>query len=193
LLLLVGVLAWTVSPYSTLMPAYAKDVLGGGPRTLGLLLSAAGGGALVSTLYLARRPTVRGLFRVIAIAGLTCGLALAAFAYLPFAPLAALLMIFVGGGVILAAASVSTILQTIVVDRLRGRVAGFYSLAFIGMAPLGSITAGAIAERLGVQATFAANGLAAAAAALIFWRALPRLRHHMRPTYVRLGIIVGDG
>ena len=192
LLLLVGVLAWTVSPYSSLMPAYAKDVLGGGPQTLGLLLSAAGAGALVSTLYLARRPTVRGLFRVIAIAGLTCGIALAAFAYLPYTPLAALLMVFVGGGVILAAASVSTILQTIVADRLRGRVAGFYSLAFIGMAPLGSIAAGALANRLGIQATFAANGLAAAAAALIFWRALPALRHHMRPTYVKLGIISSD-
>ena len=192
LLLLVGVLAWTVSPYSSLMPAYAKGVLGGGPQTLGLLLSAAGAGALVSTLYLARRPTVRGLFRVIAIAGLTCGLALAAFAYLPYMPLAALLMIFVGGGVILAAASVSTILQTIVPDRLRGRIAGFYSLAFIGMAPLGSIAAGAIADRIGVQAMFAANGLAAAAAALVFWRALPTLRNLMRPTYVRLGIIVSD-
>ena len=192
LLLLVGVLAWTVSPYSSLMPAYAKDVLGGGPQTLGMLLSAAGAGALVSTLYLARRPTVRGLFRVIAIAGLTCGLALAAFAYLTFLPLAVLLMIAVGGGVILAAASVSTILQTIVVDRLRGRVAGFYSLAFIGMAPLGSIVAGALADRLGLQATFAANGLAAAVAALVFWRAVPKLRHQMRPTYVRLGIIAGD-
>ena len=73
--------------------------------------------------------------------------------------------------------------------RARG---GFYSLAFIGMAPLGSMAAGALATPLGVQATFAANGLAAAAAALVFWRALPTLRHHMRPTYVKLGIIAGD-
>jgi MFS family permease len=192
MLFLVGVLAWTISPYSSLMPAYAKDVLGGGPGTLGLLLAAAGTGALVSTLYLARRPSVRGLFRVIAIAALIAGLALAAFAYLPVPVVAVLLMIAVGGGVILAAASVSTILQTIVPDRLRGRIAGFYSLAFLGMAPLGSIAAGALADRIGVQATFAANGLAAAAAALVFWRALPTLRHLMRPTYVRLGIVASE-
>jgi MFS family permease len=192
MLLLVAVLAWTISPYSSLMPAYAKDILGGGPRTLGLLLSAAGAGALVSTLYLAGRATIRGLGRVIAIAALTCGLALAAFAYLTFLPLAVMLMIAVGAGVILAAAAVSTILQTIVSDRLRGRVAGFYSLAFLGMAPLGNIAAGALAEVLGVQATFAANGLAAAASALCFWRALPTLRDLMRPTYVRLGIITGE-
>jgi predicted MFS family arabinose efflux permease len=174
------------------MPAYAKDVLGGGPRTLGLLLSAAGAGALVSTLYLAGRATVRGLGRVIAIASLTAGLALAAFAYLTYVPLALLLMIAVGAGVILAAAAVSTILQTIAPDRLRGRISAFYSLAFLGMAPLGSIAAGALADVLGVQATFAANGLAAAAAALAFWRALPALRILMRPTYLRLGIIASD-
>jgi MFS family permease len=192
MLLLIAVLSWTVSPYSSLMPAYAKDILGGGPQTLGLLLSAAGAGALVSTLYLAGRATIRGLGRVIAIAGVTCGLALAAFAYLPFLPLAVVLMIAVGAGVILAAAAVSTILQTIVPDRLRGRMAGFYSMAFLGMAPLGNLAAGALADALGVQATFAANGLAAAVSALAFWRALPTLRELMRPTYVRLGIIANE-
>jgi MFS family permease len=192
MLIVVAVLAWTISPYSSLMPAYAKDVLGGGPQTFGLLLSAAGAGALISTLYLAGRATIRGLGRVIAIAALTCGLALAAFAYAAFLPIAVMLMVAVGGGVILAAASVSIILQTIVPDRLRGRVAGFYSMAFLGMAPLGNIAAGALADVAGVQATFAANGLLAAASALWFWRALPTLRELMRPTYVRLGIIAGE-
>jgi MFS family permease len=123
---------------------------------------------------------------------LTCGLALAGFAYMTLLPLAVVLMVAVGGGVILAAAAVSTILQTIVPDRLRGRVSGFFSLAFLGMAPLGNIAAGALADALGVQATFAANGLAAAASALLFWRALPTLRELMRPTYVRLGIITSE-
>jgi MFS family permease len=192
MLILVAVLSWTISPYSSLMPAFAKDIFGSGPQTLGLLLSSAGAGALVSMLYLAGRQTVRGLGRVIAIAALTCGLSLAAFAYLAFLPLAVMLMVAVGGGVTLAAAAVSTILQTIVPDRLRGRVAGFFSMAFLGMAPLGNIAAGALADKAGVQATFAANGLLAAAAALLFWRALAKLRDLMRPTYVRLGIIAGE-
>ena len=68
MLLLVAVLSWTISPYSSLMPVYAKDIYGGGPQTLGFLLAAAGAGALASTLYLASRTTIRGLGRVIAVA-----------------------------------------------------------------------------------------------------------------------------
>ena len=192
MLLLIAVLSWTINPYSSLMPVYAKDIYGGGPQTLGFLLAAAGAGALASTLYLAGRATVRGLGRVIAAAALTCGLALAAFAYLSILPLALVLMFAVGGGVILTAASVNTILQTIVPDPLRGRVAGFFTLAFLGMAPLGNLAAGALANAVGVQATFALNGLIAATAALLFWRALPTLRELMRSTYLRLGIIAGE-
>jgi MFS family permease len=189
LLLLVAALSWTISPYSSLMPVYAKDIFGGGPQTLGFLLAAAGAGALASTLYLASRATVRGLGRVIAAAALACGLALAAFAYLSVFPLALALMFAVGGGVILAAAAVNTILQTIVPDGLRGRVAGFFTLAFLGMAPLGNLAAGALASAVGVRLTFVANGLFATIAALVFWRALPTLRELMRPTYLRLGIV----
>jgi MFS family permease len=192
LLALVAVLSWTINPYASLMPVYAKNIYGGGPQTLGFLLAAAGVGALASTLYLAGRATVRGLGRVIAGAATTCGLALAAFAYLSFYPLALLLMVAVGGGVILAAASVNTILQTIVPDALRGRVAGFFTLAFLGMAPLGNLAAGALANAIGVQGTYLVNGLVATAAGLLLWRALPALRELMRPTYVRLGIIAGD-
>jgi MFS family permease len=192
LLLMVAVLSWTISPYSSLMPVYAKDIYGAGPETLGFLLAAAGAGALAATLYLAGRSTIRGLGRVIAVAAAGSGLALASFAYVSFLPLALSLIFVVGGGVVLAAASVNTILQTIVPDRLRGRVAGFFVLAFLGMAPLGNLAAGALGDAVGVPATFALNGLLATVAAFRFWRALPTLRELMRPTYLRLGIIV-DG
>ena len=192
MLALVAVLSWTISPYSALMPIYAMDIFGGGPHTLGFLLAAAGAGALASTLYLAGRATIRGLGRVIAGSALACGVALAAFAYLTVFPLSLLLMVVIGGGVILTAAAVNTILQTIVPDRLRGRVAGFFTLAFLGVAPLGNLAAGALADAIGVQATFALNGLLATAAALWFWRVLPTLRALMRSTYARLGIITGE-
>jgi MFS family permease len=84
---------------------------------------------------------------------------------------------------------VNTILQTIVPDPLRGRVAGFFTLAFLGMVPLGNLAAGALAEAVGVRTTFALNGMIATAAALLFWRGLPKWRELMRPTYRRLGII----
>ena len=78
-------------------------------------------------------------------------------------------MTLVGGGVILAAASTNTILQTIVEDRLRGRVLGFFTMAFLGVAPLGNLAAGALARQFGAPATFAFNGLVCAAAGLWFW------------------------
>jgi len=186
---LVATTSFTIVPYSSLMPIYAKVHFAGGPQTLGFLLSAAGGGALVAMVWLAGRNTVRGLGRVIAYAALASGMALAAFSHLDVYPLALALMVPVGGGVTLAAASSNTILQTVVEDRLRGRVAGFYTLAFLGVAPLGHITAGAVADAIGVQNAFLANGLACAAGALVFLRALPRIADEIRPIYRRLGIL----
>ncbi|HXR56286.1 MAG TPA: MFS transporter [Casimicrobiaceae bacterium] len=188
LLVLVAALAWTISPYSSLMPVYAKDIYGGGPHTLGYLLSAAGLGALASTLHLAHRATVRGLGRVIMYAVATSGAALAAFAYMRIFPIALLLMVLVGGGTILAAASANTILQTIVDDRLRGRVAAFYTLAFLGVAPLGNLAAGAIAAAMGTPFTFALNGVLAMLAALWYRRKLPMVRSVLRPIYEALGV-----
>jgi len=189
LLIVLAILAITVSPYSALMPIYAKDIYGGGPNTLGWLLSAAGAGALLCTGYLASRPTVRGLARLIVVAAATSGLALALFAYLRFLPLALVLMFLVGGGLILSAASTNTIVQTIVDDRLRGRVAAFYTLAFLGVAPLGNLAAGALAGVVGVQLTFLLNGVLAACGALWLWRQMPVLRATLRPIYRELGIL----
>ncbi len=189
LLVLVAIAAWTITPYASLMPVYAAQIFGGGAHTLGFLLSAAGAGALASAMYLANRHTIRGLGRVIARAAAVSGVALASFAYLTVLPVALVLLALVGGGVILAAASANTIIQTVVDDRMRGRVAGFYTLAFLGTAPVGNLAAGALARGIGVPATFAINGLLCTAAAFWFWRRLPALAALLRPTYVRLGII----
>lgn len=189
LLAIVATMAFTIVPYSSLMPIYAQVQFAGGPHTLGFLLSAAGLGAFASTAWLAGRASVRGLGRVIGGGALASGLALAAFSHLGSFPLALALMVLVGGGVILAAASSNSILQTIVDDRLRGRVAGFYTLAFLGVAPLGHMGAGAAAARIGVQGTFLINGLVCALGALLFLRALPGLRVDIRPIYRRLGLI----
>ncbi|MDQ6621648.1 MAG: MFS transporter, partial [Pseudomonadota bacterium] len=111
LLILLSALAWTIAPYSALMPIYARDVYGGGPHTLGLLLSSAGFGALACMVYLAGRSTIRGLGRVIARGAFTCAVALAGFAYLRILPLGMALLAAVGGGMILAAAAANIILQ----------------------------------------------------------------------------------
>ena len=189
LLLLVAALAWTITPYTSLMPIFAKDIYGGGPHTLGWLLSAAGAGALLSTGYLASRPTVRGLAGVIARAAGVAGVATAAFAYVRIYPLALGFLFLAGGALILAAAGSNTILQTIVEDRLRGRVAAFYTLSFLGIAPLGNLAAGALAGAIGAPWTFVVNGALALLAAGWFWRQLPAMRTALRPVYRSLGIL----
>jgi MFS family permease len=192
LLAVVGVASWTISPYSSLMPIYAKDIYAGGPHTLGYLLSAAGVGALASTIYLARRETIVGLGRVIALAAVAAGAALASFAFLRLLPVGIALMTFVGGGMILAAASTNTVLQTIVEDRLRGRVLGFFTMAFLGLAPLGNLAAGALARAFGAPVTFAINGVVCMAAGLWLLRRLPALTRAMQPTYKRLGLVADE-
>ena len=180
LIALVAVLSFSILPYISLMPVYAKDIYEGGPQTLGLLLASGGTGALLATLYLAGHRSVVELLRVIAFAGAAAGVALAMFAYLDYLPLAVPLILVFGGAVILAAASANTILQTIVEDRLRGRVAAFYMLAFVGIGPLGSLAAGAIAAKIGAPATFLLNGLVALLAAAVFMRRLAGLRNAVR-------------
>lgn len=188
-LILVAVLSWAVSPYSTLMPVFARDVFGGGPNTLGWLLSAAGLGALLATGYLASRPSVRGLAGVMVRTSIACGASLALFACTRYLPAALALLFLTGGGLILTAASTNTILQTIVDDRLRGRVAAFYTLAFVGVAPLGNLAAGALAAQVGAPMTMLLNGVIAAFAGAWFWRQLPMLRAALRPIYRNLGIL----
>jgi hypothetical protein len=192
LLALVAVMSFTIVPYSSLMPIYAKVHFAGGPQTLGFLLSCAGAGALIAMVWLAGRDSVRGLGRAIAAAAIASGISLALFSHLSVFPLALALMVPVGGGVTLAAASSNSILQTIVDDRLRGRIAGFYTLAFLGIAPLGHVTAGAVAGAIGVQNAFLINGLVCTLGGLVFLRALPHLRIHVHPIYRRLGILRDD-
>lgn len=187
-LILVAALAWTISPYPTLMPVFAKYVFGGGPETLGWLLSAAGAGALCSALHLANRKSVLGLGTTIALAALAAGIAMATFAFLRYLPAALLLMMFIGGGTVLAAAGTNIVMQSLVEDRMRGRIAGFYTMAFLGIAPLGNLAAGLLAREFGVPITFVANGILCVLAALWFWRQLPTMRIALRPQFERLGM-----
>ena len=127
-----------------------RQIYGGGAHTLGFLLSAAGVGALATPPTSRAGTRSAGSAASSPAAAAVSGVALASFAWLTCFPLALVLLVLVGGGVILAAASANTILQTVVDDRLRGRVAGFYTMAFLGIAPLGNLAAGALAKAIGV-------------------------------------------
>ena len=159
LLPLVMANSFFASPYVTLMPAIARDVFGGGPGTLGLLVGCAGLGGIAATAVLATRTGIRGLERWTRIACAMAGLCLAAFSFTTILPLALPLMVGVGAGIIGTAASVNMQLQTQVEDRFRGRMISLYVMSFLGLAPFGGLWAGLLAEHIGTSATLATGGL----------------------------------
>jgi len=189
LLLMIALVGVMAMPYNTLMPVVAKQVLHGGPHTLGMLMTAAGVGALAGTLYLASRRTILGLGRVILVASLALGLALVAFSFSRSLWLSLALLPFVGGGMMLQAAATNTILQTVVEERLRGRVMALYATAILGTLPIGSLLAGAMASRIGAPRTILIGGCACVAGAIWFAFRRPALARLMRPVYMERGIL----
>src|SRR3954469_4182460 len=188
-LLLLALVGTMGMPYTVLMPAIAAGVLHGGPHTLGYLMTASGVGALGGALYLASRTTVLGLGRAIVAATMTFGVALVAFSFSRNLWLSLLLMPFVGGGMMVEMASTNTIIQTIVDDQMRGRVMAFYTMAFLGTAPLGSLLAGFVADHIGPMKTILLGGTSCIIAGAVFAMRLPKLRAHVRPIYIERGIL----
>ncbi|HEU4629173.1 MAG TPA: MFS transporter [Gemmatimonadaceae bacterium] len=188
-LLLLALVSTMGMPYTVLMPVMATDVLHGGPHTLGFLMTASGLGALGGAFYLASRHTVVGLGRVMMLATLAFGAALIVFASSRALWLSLAVLPVVGGGLMIETASTNTILQTLVEERLRGRVMAFYVMAFLGTAPLGSLLAGILASRIGAPATIAAGGAVVMLGGLWFARRLPALAALVRPIYVERGLL----
>ncbi len=189
LLLLLSVVSVMGMPYVVLMPVFAGQVLGGGPSTLGFLMAASGLGALAGALYLATRQTVLGLGRLIPVAAMAFGAALAGFSLSRSLWASAALLFVAGLGMMVQMAASNTILQTIVDEDKRGRVMSFYSMAFFGAAPIGSLFAGGLANAIGAPRTILIGGVACVAGGLLFLRMLPALRRLVKPIYVRLGIL----
>ncbi|HLH38954.1 MAG TPA: MFS transporter [Bryobacteraceae bacterium] len=176
-------------PYQVLMPMIAGNVLHGGPHTLGFLMGMSGVGALASAISLALRRSVVGLGRMIAISSGVFGVGLIAFGLSRSLWLSLPLMLATGFGMMQQMAASNTILQTIVADDKRGRVMSFYTLAVLGITPIGSLIAGSLASKIGAPATLILGGSVVAAAAAVFTLQLPALRREVRPIYAQLGII----
>jgi MFS family permease len=189
IMILLAVSSLVGVPYSVLVPVFAARILHGGPHTLGFLMAAAGTGALAGAVWLAARSSVLGLGRAIAAASALFGLALAAFSRSTSVPLSLILLVVVGFGFMVQLASSNTVLQTIVDDDKRGRVMSLYMMSFLGSAPIGSLIAGAMADRIGAPNTVLLGGLSCLAGAAWFASRLPDIREAVRPIYRRMGIL----
>ena len=189
LLLMLALLGLTAMPYATLLPVFARDILHGGPETQGQLLGAAGAGALVAAIFLASRRSVRGLGLLIGLAAILLGAALVAFGLSNIPAVSMGILAVLGFGQMTQMAGSNTMLQTIVDDDKRGRVMSFYTIAFMGTAPFGNLLAGWSAKHIGAPHTVMIGGAICAICGILFVRNLPNLRKHVRPIYVRMGII----
>src|SRR4029077_3544487 len=176
LILLIGLVSLVAVPYSVLMPIFADRILHGGARGLGILMGATGVGALLGALTLAMRTGLRGLGRWVAISCACFGASLILFSASRWFWVSVLLLVPVGYSMMLQMTSSNTLIQAMSPDRLRGRVMSVYSMMFMGMAPLGALFAGALADRIGAPLTVGLGGVGCMCGAAVFRRRLPKLR-----------------
>lgn len=182
----VSLMGW---PYAVLLPVFAGQVLHGGAHTLGFLTGASGIGALVSALSLAVRKSVVGLTRMIQIAAGMFGAGLILFGLSHVLWLSLVLMLFVGFGMMQCAAAVNTVIQSLVAEDKRARVMSYYTMAFVGSAPFGSLFAGMLAHKIGAPHTVMITGACVVAGALWFTVKLPEMNEAMRPVYAAKGLL----
>ena len=189
ILLLFAVVSLMGMPFVVLMPIFAVKVLHGGPHTLGFLMGAMGVGALISALALAARKSILGLVRMIPMAATVFGLGLIGFGLSRVFWLSMLMVLIAGMGMMQGMAGSNTIIQTLVPEDKRGRVMSYYTMAFVGMAPFGSLLAGSLAHVIGAPWTVIVNGGAVLLGAAWFWTQLPAVRREIRPIYREMGIL----
>lgn len=189
ILLLVALVSLAGMPYLVLMPVFAKDLLGGGPQTLGFLMGASGLGALLGALYLASLESIVGTNKRITGASLFFGVSLILFSFSQSFYLSMMLMFATGLTMIVTLATANTALQTLSEEDKRGRIVGFYVLALAGSMPLGSLLAGIVASRIGAPITLTLGGTTCILAASLFYLKLPVIREQVQPVYRQLGLV----
>lgn len=188
-LLLFAILSLMGWPYAVLLPIFAGQVLHGGAHTLGWLTGASGVGALGGALLLAMRRSVVGLTSQIRLAAGVFGAGLIAFGFSHVLWLSLLLMPVIGWGMMTGLAASNTIIQTLVPEDKRGRVMSYYTMAFVGMAPFGSLLAGSLAHVLGAPRTVMITGACCLGGCVWFTSEMPKIRKVMRPIYVAMGLL----
>ena len=192
ILLNLALMSFMGMPYAILMPVFAKDILKGGPETLGFLMASTGLGAIVGALFLASRKTVLGLERLIVLSSFLFGTGIILFAISKSVLISAVLLTVTGFGMMVQMVGSNTIVQTILDEDMRGRVMSFFAVSFAGTMPFGSLYAGSVASSIGAPMTLTISGFVCVAAALLFYRRLRAMQEVIRPIYDKMGILPGS-
>ncbi len=206
LVILLGLVSVSGMPYSVLMPIFADKILhrGGqefasiirshdlGAVRLGILMGAAGVGALLGALTLAMRSGVKGLGTWVSVCCAGFGISLMLFSFSTSFWLSVILLLPVGYFIMLQMAASNTLIQVMVPDELRGRMMAVYSMMFMGMAPVGALLGGALSDRLGAPLTVAIGGLASVMGAWWFSVQLPKIRAEARQLIIAQAMAGGE-
>jgi MFS family permease len=189
LLILLGVVSFMALPFSVLMPIFADRILHGGASAYGNLMGAVGLGAMFGALSLAMRQELRGLGKIVAYSAIGLGASLTLFGASRWFWASFVALTLAGFTMMMQFTSINTLIQAMVPDQLRGRVMSLYSMMFLGMAPIGSLVAGALADRIGAPVTVALGGLASLAGGIVFARKWPSLRGPARELVAAQGMM----
>lgn len=188
-LLTLAFLSLTGMSYMTLMPVIIRQLLHGDASTQGTLMIGSGIGALAGALYLASRKNVIGLGNILAGAPLLLGMGIFALSWSHSVALSFVILMFASCGTIGQITASNTLIQTLVEEDKRSRVMSFFTVAFLGMSPFGSLLAGFMTHRLGIHATLELASISCFLAALWVWTHLKVLRRQARPRLETLGIL----
>jgi MFS family permease len=189
ILLMLSLVSLTAGGVQILMPVFARDVFHGGAQMLGLLMGSSGLGSLAGAMYLASRKNVLGLGKVIVTGCLLFGFGMIGFIVFNQLWMALAMLVMCGFGMIVQMAASNTMLQSMVHEDKRGRVMSFYTMAFMGMSPFGSLLSGAIAHRWNADLVFLWGGGLVIIGGILFASQLPQIRKLVRPLYVQKGIL----
>ncbi|MDR1761571.1 MAG: MFS transporter [Bacteroidales bacterium] len=189
LLLTVSIFSFCVFTFTTFIPAYIKDILGGDSRYLGLFMSCFGIGSFSAAMYLAARKSVLGLGKIVSICMLLSSLSVIPLFHVRTIWVALILAVLLGFGLICTVASCNTLIQTILTPSMRGRVMGYYSMGFVGAGALGSLLWGWVSKFTNLPTAMGISGGICIIAAIVFERVRPKIRKHTHHIYVSKGII----
>ena len=176
IVLLISLSAFLAMPYYVLVPIFAKEVLGGGAGVYGGLMSAAGVGAVLGSLYAASGGAVRRKGMLLAAGSLSFPVLLFAFSLSRHYPVSVLLLAALGFAFVIQNAPANSLLQTLVPDPLRGRVMAIYVSLFLGLMRVGGLLVGLLASATSATTALAIAGAASLAASLLVMGKFPELR-----------------
>jgi MFS family permease len=183
LLMLVGVSSFCGMSYASIMPIFSDQILHSGAKGLGYLMGCSGIGAVCGGIYLANRSVIYGVKKIIAFCSVLFPICLLGFSFSKIFYLSAFLLFIMGFCFMIINAGSNTLLQSMSPDSLRGRIIGFYSMMFMGMFPLGSLTVGCLAHNFGASIAVSAGAVTCLIFGLYFCMIEPKLSKEAKILY----------